>query len=629
MIKRSRLRVQKQKKERRVILYLLVFAVLGAVGYQLERHYGITSSIKDALHSVKNTFSLSGPVRGTFYDRNLKQLAVTLDRVSVYARTREIDSIQKTATQLSHVFALDKDKLEKQLKSGVLRLWIAEDISQEQEISVKNLQLPGVFLQREEKRYYPNDFQAAHITGYVENGIGLSGVEFYYDRLLSGKKIKLRKKEQPLSNSLDFVLAIDLKIQGILESLVKDIGRSERADKVAAYLLESGTGEIIGGANLPGFNPNIFTKYSQEQTENIFLVPFCLPAKFRLFLRDATMLLAQDKKGVSPSAWSPVPNNNDLGSQLRLWEWLGLEEASEADFFVSTEWEKTTVNQQKPVIGSTIDYGPVPEFATPLSLLTTYSVLLNKGKKIHPFVVKKILDKKTGAEVLLTGKKNADEQLISWSDNEGKRVESLFRSQAKQTASGTTYFRDDILVSVKNDGKQQFLINDMMFIKIPAGSNDLNMLIVMQRTPPGVNSEDGDKENSIQHLVEEKAERISVLQQIAKSVADVVEAEAGDDDNYQVKNRLGTGVSDLAKTVKEDKLTPGIMPDLKGLSLRKSLRMLQGINVELHIQGTGSVVAQKPMPGTSLKGITDCFLTLEKQENVTPEKLRHEQPEKD
>jgi hypothetical protein len=51
--------------------------------------------------------------------------------------------------------------------------------------------------------------------------------------------------------------------------------------------------------------------------------------------------------------------------------------------------------------------------------------------------------------------------------------------------------------------------------------------------------------------------------------------------------------------------------------------------VELHIQGTGSVVAQKPMPGTSLKGVTECFLTLEKQENVTPEKLRHEQPEKD
>jgi cell division protein FtsI (penicillin-binding protein 3) len=629
MIKRSRLRVQKQKKGRRVILYLLVFAALGAVGYQLEQHYGITSSIKEVLHTVKNTFSLSGPVRGTFYDRNLKHLAVTLDRVSVYARTREIDSIQETATQLSQVFSLDKNKLENQLKSGALRLWIAEDISQEQEISIKNLQLPGVYLQREEKRYYPNDFQAAHITGYVENGIGLSGVEFFYDRLLAGKIIKLRKEGQVLSNSLDLVLAIDLKIQGILESLVKDIGLSERADKVAAYLLESGTGEIIGGANLPGFNPNIFTKYSQEQTENIFLVPFCIPVKFRLFLRDATMLLAQDKKSVPPSAWSPVPNNNDLGGQSRLWEWLGLEESSEADFFVSTQWEKTTVNQQKPVIASTIDYGQVPEFATPLSLLTTYAVLLDKGRKIHPFVVKKIIDKKTGTEVLLNRKETTGEQSKRWSENEGKRVESLFRSQAQPAASGAYYFRDDILVSVKNDGKQQFFINDMMFVKLPAGSNDLNMLIVMQRTPPGVNSDNGDKENSIQHIVEEKIERISVLQQIAKSVADVVEPEVGDKANYQAKNRLGTEVSDIAKTVKGKKLTPGVMPDLKGFSLRKSLRMLQGIDLELHIQGTGSVVDQKPMPGTSLKGITECFLTLEKQGNVTPEKLRHEQPEKD
>jgi hypothetical protein len=141
--------------------------------------------------------------------------------------------------------------------------------------------------------------------------------------------------------------------------------------------------------------------------------------------------------------------------------------------------------------------------------------------------------------------------------------------------------------------------------------------------------DDDNKENSIQHIVEEKIERISVFQQIAKSVADVVEPEAGDKDNYQAKNRPGAEVSDLAKTVKEKKTTPGVMPDLKGFSLRKSLRMLQGRDLEFHIQGTGSVVDQKPMPGTSLKGITECFLTLEKQVNVTSEKIKHEQPEKD
>jgi hypothetical protein len=63
------------------------------------------------------------------------------------------------------------------------------------------------------------------------------------------------------------------------------------------------------------------------------------------------------------------------------------------------------------------------------------------------------------------------------------------------------------------------------------------------------------------------------------------------------------------------------MPDLKGFSLRKSLRLLQGLPVELQIQGTGRVVDQKPRPGTSLKGITECVLILEKQENIVPDKL--------
>jgi cell division protein FtsI/penicillin-binding protein 2 len=620
MIKKSRLRTQKKKGGRRVILYLVTFLVLGAVGYQLEQNYGITSSIKEVLHNIKNTFTLNGPVRGTFYDRNLKQLAVTLERVSVYARTREIDSIQETAAQLSQVFDLEKDALEERLKSGDLRHWITKDISQEQEASLKSLQLPGVYLQRDNKRYYPNDFQAAHIIGYVENGIGLSGVEFYYDRLLAGKKLEELEETQPLGDSLDLVLSLDLKIQSILDDIVKDIAQFEQAKKVTAYLLESGTGEIIGGANLPGFNPNIFTRYSQEQTENMFLVPLYVPAKMRLFLRDAIMLHTQEIGDLSPSAWSLVPDKSDLGSKLRFWEWLGLEDLSETDFYIPSQSEKTEESRQKPVVVSNVNFGVVPEFATPLSLLATYSVLLNNGKKIHPFVVKKILDKETGVEVLLTGNEEPGLQSKGWSDAEDERIESLFRSQATRGASGTYYFRDEVLVSVEGNGPRHFLINDLMYVTIPAGTSDLNMLIVIQRPPQGVLRDEREGEGSVEKIIEEKAVRISVLQQIAKSVADVVEPETGKDDNYQVKT-LPAGSSGEVKPAERENTAPGTMPDLKGLSLRKSLRLLQGMNLELDIQGTGEVIDQKPTPGTSLKGITECMLILNEQVTVTPDKF--------
>ena len=599
--------------------------MLGAVGFQVVQYYGLTTSIKEALHTIKSTFSQKGPVRGTIYDRNLKQLAVNLERVSVYARTREIDSITDTATRLSEVLALDKNKLQAQLESGVLRLWIAEDISQKQEVAVKNLKLPGVYLQKDVKRYYPNDAQAAYLIGAVENGIGLSGVEYYYDRLLAGRKIKQQEEKQPLSNALDLVLTIDLKIQEILENLVRDIASSEKADKVAVYLMESETGEIIGGANLPGFNPNTFAKYSQEQTEDLFFVPLSIPEKFRLFLRDATKLQSYGADKVSPAAWSLIPAKDDLGSQLQIWEWLGLEDPPATDFHVPTQSKKADVSQQQPAVASTIDFSFVPESATPLSLLRSYSILLNNGKKLHPFVVEKILDKETGAEVLLSEKENTDRQSVVWSDFAGARITSLFHSEARQGKSNSLFFRDNIVVSVNKGDLHRLVTNDMLFVVLPAGNHDLHMLIVVQRPPQGVINNEVIEKKGFEQLVEDKVERLSMLQQIAKSVADVVEPEILGDNNYQPKDSLITELSRPAKSIAKDNSSPGTMPDLRGLSLRKSLRLLQGMEVGLKIQGTGKVIDQKPRPGSSMKGIKECVLILVKQEDISPEKFSREQ----
>jgi len=629
MVKKSRLRLQKQKKGRRVILYLLVLMVLGIASYPLEKYFGTTTYVKEVLHTIKNTFSQDTLVRGTFYDRNLKQVAVTLERVSVYVRSREIDSIEETATHLSEELALDKDKLTDQLESGLLRLWIAKDISQEQEISIKNLQLPGVYLQRDDKRFYPNDFQAAHFIGYVENGIGLSGVELYYDQLLASRKIKQQEENQFHSSGLDLVLTIDLKIQDILEDLARDIALNEQAEKVMVYLLESGTGKIIGGATLPGFNPNNFARYSQEQTENMSLVPLYIPAKFRLFLRDATMLHTHGVDGVTASAWSLAADNNNLGSQLRLWEWLGLEEISGSDFYAPTQFGKMSAGKQKPVITPTTPYGFVPEFATPLNLLATYSILLNEGKKVHPYVVKKILDRVTGAEVKISGNEDAGQLPTSWTESGGDMIESLFRSQARQGDSGTYLFRDGILVSVDSDGRHQFIINDLTLVTIPAGNNDLNMLIVVQRHPQGMSKVDKNKEKTVEQIVDERVERISVLQQIAESVEDVFEIEVGGEDNYQGKKKPATELSISKERRQEKNSVPGVMPDLSGLSLRKSLRLLQGIPLNISIQGTGRVLDQKPRPGSSLKGVTECLLILEKLEKIDPQKISKGLPKKE
>ena len=420
------------------------------------------------------------------------------------------------------------------------------------------------------------------------------------------------KKRQPLSSALDLVLTIDLKIQEILENLVRDVARIEKAEKVAVYLLESETGEIIGGANLPGFNPNTFAKYSPEQTEDLFFIPLSIPEKFRLFLRDAIMLQSYGVDQVASAAWSLIPKKNGFGSQLQLWEWLGLEDSPTTDFHVPSQSNKTLVSRQQPVVPSTIDYNFVPESASPLNLLRSYSILLNKGKKINPFVVKKIIDKESGTEVILSEKKIINQQSDLWSEFAEQRIASLFQAQVRKGKSNSSFFRDSILVSEDHEGLRRFMINDMLFVTLPAGSHDLNMLLVVQRPPQGVIREEGSEKNSVEKLVEDKVERLSVLQQIAKSVADVVEPEIDNDVNYQPQGEFVNDLSPRAEDSAKKIVVSGVMPDLRGLSLRKSLRLLQGINVELKIKGTGRVIDQQPRPGTSLKGVQECLLVLMK-----------------
>lgn len=617
-------------------MFLLVLAVLAAGGYRLENHYGLSAYVKDLYRNFRNTFTEQGPVRGTFYDRNLKQLAVTLERVSVYARTREIDSIQETATQLSRVLKIDQDKMVEQLESGVLRFWVAKDIDQQQEEAVKNLHLPGVYLQRDQKRYYPNDSQAAHFVGYVENGIGLAGVEFYYDRLLAGRKIKQQEKKELLRDSPDLVLSLDLKIEDILDGIVKEIADAGGVEKVAAYLIEENTGEIVGGSILPGFNPNFFAKYPQERTENMFFVPLCMPEKFRLFLRDATMLLAGSEdlagqeKAVSPSAWSLIRDPEDLGGRLRWWERLGLQGPLETDFYVPTHSAKKAIAaHQKPVTASAIPFDFVPESAAPLNILTSFSMLLNKGKKIHPSVVKKILDRETGQTVLLGSKEDGSEQVDGWSKDADDRIQALFHSQASEGPVNTYFFRDNITVSINSDAGNRLLVDELLFVTIPAGSNGMNMLLVVERTPPGVEGKKGSDKSSLEQIVADKVERISVLQQVDKSLADVVEPEAAGGDNYQGGDGLIAELSGGAKNSGQKQTSPGIMPDLRGMSLRKSLRLMQGVPLSLKIQGTGKVIDQRPPPGSSLQGVTECLLILEKQEDISIEKLSKKLPGKD
>lgn len=617
MTKQSRLRVQKKRKNRKLIFFIGLLCVFL---YQCEQHYNITTQFRGMLTKAKKKFAENALDRGTLYDRNLKQLAVTMERVSVFVRIREVESIADTAASLASILSIDRDKLKGQLESGALRLWVAKDISQEQELAIKNLDLPGIHLQKEEKRYYPNGSQAAHLIGYVEDGIGLSGVEFYYDRLLATRKIQQQKEQKPLTNTQDLVLTIDLKIQKILEDLVMVISENEEARKVAAYVLESGTGELIGGAQYPGFDPNSFTKYTQRAIENIFFTPVFLPDAFRVLLRDSAFLYEQAGKSESSLPWSIPAGEASLGEQLQLWEWLRLGEKSRTDFFATKTSTGKTKKKMNRVGGEDISFGLIPETTTPMALLAAYAILLNGESERSPFVVKKVLDIESRQEVLLKDVVSAEPYVGAFPHAPIEEVRRMYQSMATREETSSYFLRDAVLLATDSpEGKQQFAVNDLTFVTIPAGGHELNLLVVVQRDPEAVQK---SKKQGVrlEQILDEKVERISVLQQISATIADVVEPESAEIGNFQKKR-----ADDLSPDEEEQEQTitsiPGAMPDLVGLSLRKGLRLLDGLPVVIHIEGTGQIIKQVPPPGTPLKQDMECRLILKRHEEVTLEKL--------
>ncbi|SDP66593.1 PASTA domain-containing protein [Desulforhopalus singaporensis] len=626
MTKQSLLRIRKNKKGRRGVLCLGLLAVLVVVMYSLISRYHVAGYLLRYINKPENGGSSGILERGTIYDRNLKQLAVTLDRVAVFVRTREVESISDTAISLASILSLDANKLIDQLESGVLRFWVAEDISEEQEIEIRKLNLPGVHFQQEGKRYYPNDLSAAHVVGYVADGTGLSGVEYYYDRLLASRKLKAHQAGKVVSTSQNLVLTVNLKIQRLLDEIARDIAAADSGAKVSAYLVEGETGELIGGSQFPGFDPNNFTKYTRAELENLFFTELYLPDAFRLFLKDCAVLFGEADSGRKVLAWSLSPSPESLGIYLRFWDLLRLGERTATDFYRQDESPGESdpgVAQKLPLVSDDVDFALIPEMTTPFRLLTAYSAILEGGLERTPHAVKYILDTKTGEEIDL-GRQGAGNFLFDPRLADSTReMKQLFKSRVDSSHSSALYLRDRVVVAETTDlkGKYEVVTDDVTFVAIPAGEKDLYLLVVCRYTPEYPLPE-GKGPIPVEEVIDRKVGRIAILHQVAQTVADVVEPEPGEQGNYQ--GQKVEGEDKRQGTVSDKDLLPAplAMPDLKGLSLRKSLRMLQGADVEIKIKGTGRVVDQEPPPGTSLEKIKTCRLILEQSSKMRLDKMR-------
>ncbi|WP_170272189.1 stage V sporulation protein D [Clostridium tarantellae] len=265
-----------------VILYFVIFILAFRLSYIM-----IFKSEKYAAMAVEQWTSevKIAAKRGKILDRNEKELAVSANVYRVDFNLNAIRSYNEknntTNEQLSNLIAeateMDKEtvlkKLEFKLPSGALAgsAILVRRIEKEHADKVKALNIDGVIVSPDTKRYYTNDNFLAHVLGTTNSdGVGLNGVELKYDKVLSGTpglrttELATNIQDHPYTisqftapvNGKDLLLTIDENMQYFAEKTADIALKEHNADAVTVMVMDPTNGEVLALSNKPDFNPN-------------------------------------------------------------------------------------------------------------------------------------------------------------------------------------------------------------------------------------------------------------------------------------------------------------------------------------------------------------------------------------
>ncbi len=247
------------------VAFLWLGAVFGRLTYlQLYRH---SEYLSRALRQQQRSFEIT-PERGAIYDRNGKPLAMSIPVDSAFAVPSEIMDENLAARLLSGVVNKPQEEIQTRLESSRSFAWIARKLPPEKADAISKLNLKGIYLQKENQRFYPKRDLAAHVLGFVDvDERGLIGIERELDNQIRGKSERIvvmadaRQRwfdggQAQRERGASVVLTLDEKIQYTAERELAAAMAKTHAAAGTVIVMNPNTGEILALANWPKFNPN-------------------------------------------------------------------------------------------------------------------------------------------------------------------------------------------------------------------------------------------------------------------------------------------------------------------------------------------------------------------------------------
>jgi len=254
------------------VFVLLVCGALGlvwrAVELQLKDHKFLAGQ-GDARFSRVAEITAT---RGTITDRYGEPLAVSTPVDSVWVNPKELALASDQLPRLAKALKRDKTELARRVTSNLDRefLYLARHMQPSDAQKIRQLEIPGVYLMREYRRFYPAGEVAGHVIGFTSvDDEGQEGLELAFDHWLAGEdgakrviqdrygKIVQNVEEiRAMRPGRNLVLSIDLRIQYLAYRELKAAIRDQRAKSGSVIVLDVATGEVLAMVNQPTYNPN-------------------------------------------------------------------------------------------------------------------------------------------------------------------------------------------------------------------------------------------------------------------------------------------------------------------------------------------------------------------------------------
>lgn len=580
------------------------------------------------------------PKRGEIVDRNGVALATNMSAPTVYVVPRQVKNPADTAEKLANVLNANVQDVYQQItkKSSMERLKSGRKITNEKAKEVENLNLPGVYIAEDSKRYYPFGDYLSHVLGFtgIDNQ-GLTGLELSYDKELSGAKGSVqfystakgeRMKNMPDDfqepvNGYNLVLTIDSQIQTIMERELDNAEAKYNPDGLLAIAMNPNNGEILGMASRPNFDPSDFQNVAPEiYNRNIPIWSTYEPGStFKIITLAAA--LEEGKVNLENDRFYDSGHVEVGGTQLHCWKRGGhgsqtflevVQNSCNPGFIemgqrlgkdtlfkyihnfgfgkktgIDLEGEGTGIlfplDKVGPVELATTAFGQGVS-VTPIQQVAAVSAAINGGTLYQPYVAKQLVDPKTG-EVVMKKSPVAKRKVIS--EKTSEQIRYALESVVAQ-GSGKKAFIDGYRVGGKTGTAQKaqggrYLENNYILSFIGfAPADDPQIVVYVAVDNP---------KNAIQFGGQVAAPIVGNIIEDSMRVLGV----------EQRKNQLEKKVTWLDTPMIE-------VPNLIGLEKKEIANQL--FNLKLDISGEGEkIVKQAPDPGTKVEEGSTIRIYLE------------------